>query len=173
MRITSVGAVLIGNSSPVSGRISANTLQVTNEVYSRGAFAGFFWEDRANTANWGGWYTTGGSTFLYNGAANIASINMTTGIYVALSDKNKKKDFELSTLGLDAVMGLKPTLYRMKSENGTEKHLGFIAQEVKDYIPQAFVQNDEFIGLNEMPIIAALTKAIQELKQELDTLKNK
>ena len=70
-------------------------------------------------------------------------------------------------------MGLKPTLYRIKSENGTEKHLGFIAQEVKDFIPQAFVQNADFIGLTEMPIVAALTKAVQELKQELDTLKNK
>lgn len=70
-------------------------------------------------------------------------------------------------------MGLKPTMYRMKSEYGTQKHLGFIAQEVKDYIPQAYVESGNFIGLSEMPIIAALTKAVQELKAELDILKNK
>ena len=117
--------------------------------------------------------TTQRFVFINGGPTEIANINGATGVYTALSDKNKKKDFELSTLGLDAIMGLKPTLYRIKSENGTEKHLGFIAQEVKDFIPQAFVQNADFIGLTEMPIVAALTKAVQELKQELDTLKNK
>ncbi|CAK0764527.1 hypothetical protein CCP3SC1AL1_3560003 [Gammaproteobacteria bacterium] len=63
----------------------------------------------------------------------------------------------------------------MKSEDETtDKHLGFIAQEVKDLIPQAYNQNgqdgddDIFIGLTEMPIIAALTKAIQEMNTKLD-----
>lgn len=73
-------------------------------------------------------------------------------------------------------MELQPKLYRMKTESeNTDKHLGFIAQEVKEVIPQAYVEqekdDDKFIGLTEMPIIAALTKAIQELKAEVDSLK--
>jgi hypothetical protein len=59
----------------------------------------------------------------------------------------------------------------------TEKQLGFIAQEVKEFIPQAYVENgideDRFIGLNFNPIVAALVKAVQELKAEIDELKNK
>jgi hypothetical protein len=100
---------------------------------------------------------------------------MTSGAYTALSDVNKKKDFEQSTIGLSEVLQLKPTLYRLKeSEETSPKELGFIAQEVKDHIPQAYVESnmaDElFIGLNQMPIIAALTKAIQEQQAKITAL---
>ncbi len=111
--------------------------------------------------------------------ATVAVINSNTGVYTATSDINKKKDFEDSEIGLKEVMKLKPKLFRMKTENGnSDKHLGFIAQEVKKVIPQAYLEengeNDEkFIGLQDRPIIAALTKAIQELKAEIELLKSK
>jgi hypothetical protein len=104
--------------------------------------------------------------FGYNGNA-AAKIN-SAGTYTAFSDRNRKKDFEESTIGLNAILGLKPTLYRIKTDDETvPKQLGFIAQEVKDFIPQAYSESmngDEiFIGLNYNPIIAALVKAIQEM----------
>jgi hypothetical protein len=103
---------------------------------------------------------------------------MTTGVYTAISDINKKKDFEECNIGLNEVLQLKPLLYRLKTDNeSSPKEFGFIAQEVKDLIPQAYVEsndgNDTFIGLNQMPLIAALTKAIQELSAEINILKNK
>ena len=112
--------------------------------------------------------------FNYQGS-DLASIATSTGAYTALSDANKKKDFEQSNIGLNEVLGLRPTLYRMKTESDTEdKHLGFIAQEVKEFIPQAYSETGEgdnkFIGLNEMPIIAALTKAMQEQQAIIDGL---
>jgi hypothetical protein len=61
----------------------------------------------------------------------------------------------------------------MKDENNTDKHLGFIAQEVKEFIPQAFVESKDFIGLDYQAITATLVKAVQELKAEIDQLKNK
>ncbi len=71
-------------------------------------------------------------------------------------------------------MKLKPTLYRMKSDSSEGlKELGFIAQDVKSVIPNAYVESKEFIGLNYNPIVAALTKAVQELKQKIDILENK
>ena len=115
----------------------------------------------------------GGATF-----TTVAVIDGSSGVYTPTSDVNKKKDFEDSEIGLKEVMELQPKLFRMKTESeDTDKHLGFIAQEVKEVIPQAYVEQGEddekFIGLNEMPIIAALTKAIQELKAEIEILKNK
>jgi hypothetical protein len=102
------------------------------------------------------------------GSNLVSTINGTTGVYVAVSDINKKKDFEQSTIGLDAILGLKPTLYRMKNDNSnSEKELGFIAQEVKDYIKQAYVEKDDFIGLNYNSIIPVLVKAIQELNEKI------
>ena len=115
-------------------------------------------------------------TWAYRGVSwsKIGNLNAVTGAYTPLSDRNKKKDFEESTIGLNAILGLKPTLYRMLDEDeSVKKQLGFIAQEVKDYIPQAYVEQDNFIGLQDRPIVAALVKAVQELKAELDELKSK
>ena len=100
------------------------------------------------------------------------------GVYTPLSDINKKKDFEDSTIGLNAILGLKPILYRMKSDDElASKELGFIAQEVKEFIPQAYVENGEndekFIGLNYNSIVAALVKAIQELSKQNEELSNR
>ena len=108
--------------------------------------------------------------------ATVATIAASTGVYTATSDVNRKKDFENSEIGLKEVMELQPKLFRMKTESeDTDKHLGFIAQEVKEVIPQAYVEqgedNDKIIGLSQMPIIAALTNAIQELKAEIELLK--
>jgi hypothetical protein len=185
MRITSTGTGLFGTTTASAGGFIATSFQVGAECVSKGSFAGFFWENRSggvtSNSNWYGFYTTSGTIYLYNGSANIASINTSSGAYTALSDINKKKDFESSSIGLNAILGLKPTLYRMKTDNEeTEKQLGFIAQEVKEFIPQAYVETKAedkdggvHIGLNYQAITAALVKAIQELKAEIDELKNK
>ena len=175
MRITSGGQLLVNKTTSLN---STRFVDVAGNFYSSGSSAGYFWEDRSNSANFYGWYTTGNTIFLFNGTANAAQIIPSTGVYTPLSDINKKKDFELSKIGLDAILGLKPTLYRMKSdESEGNKELGFIAQEVKEFIPQAYVESGEdenkFIGLNYNAIVAALVKSVQELKQELDELKNK
>ena len=182
MRITSGGAVLVNRQTLSAASLNTvGSLQVNNEIMSTGSSGGVFWENRSggvtSSSNWYGWYTTGGTIFLFNGSANIASINSSTGIYTALSDQNKKKDFEESTIGLNEVLQLKPTLYRMKDdESEGEKELGFVAQEVQEFIPQAYVESGEedakFIGLNYNAIVAALVKSVQELKTEIDSLKN-
>jgi fibronectin-binding autotransporter adhesin len=118
--------------------------------------------------------STGEDVWYFNGSAwsKVGNLNAVSGVYTALSDVNKKKDFEDSTIGLNAILGLKPTLYRMEDEDeSVEKQLGFIAQEVKEYIPQACVEQENFVGLQDRPIIAALVNAIKELKSELDTAK--
>lgn len=175
MRITSGGAVLIGTTT------SFDKMTINGGIRSNGSSGGYFFDDRSNSTYFYGWYATGNTNvYFFNGnsSSNIASINPSTGAYTALSDKNKKKDFEYSTIGLSAILGLKPTLYRMKDEDeSVEKHLGFIAQEVKEFIPQAYIQtkaeDEDFIGLDDRPIIAALVKAIQELNDKVSALENK
>jgi hypothetical protein len=178
-RITSSGSLLVGTSTQTSNGVSSPLIQSNGSFYSSGSTgAGYFFENRSSSTGWYGWYATSGTIYLYNGtsgvANNIASINTTTGVYTAVSDVNKKKDFESSNLGLAAVMQLKPTLYRMlDADENSAKELGFIAQDVKDVIPQAYVEVDnnetcasgsasKFIGLNDRAIVATLTKAIQE-----------
>jgi hypothetical protein len=99
----------------------------------------------------------------------------TSGNYSALSDINKKKDIALSVLGLNEVLLLKPSTFKFKDDVNEEEQLGFIAQEVKDIIPHAYYEDaevdDKFIGLKYNAIIPVLVKAIQELKAEMDILK--
>ena len=167
MRITSGGNVCIGTTTV------NDKLTIDGGIRSIGSSAGYFWNDRSNSANFYGWYATSNVVYFFNGSANAASITPSTGVYTPLSDINKKKDFEDSEIGLNAILGLKPTLFRMKDEEDTEKHLGFIAQQVKEFIPQAYVEEGEFIGLQDRPIIAALVKAIQEQQKQIEELKAK
>jgi len=167
-RITSAGNILI-NTTTNQGRLSVNgTIVAFGTIGDNAILTG------ASNKNFG-WFNDGTSLLLtYSGVANVGSFNMSTGGYTATSDINKKKDFEESNIGLKEILNIKPILYRMKTEDeSSSKHLGFIAQEVKNYIPQAYTESGEFIGLTEMPIIAALTKAIQELSAEITILKNK
>ena len=196
MRITSGGLVGIGTSSPLTSLNSTLTVNGTG-IFQTTEGAGSYNENLrlnrnpgnayASIALGGAYNSTSGTgvgqwTFVgtpsalsyrldfdYNGATK-GYIDSSSGVYVVLSDKNKKKDFEDSTIGLNAVLGLKPTLFRMIDEdNLINKQLGFIAQEVKECIPQAYVETiDGFIGLQDRPIIAALVKGMQEMVSKYD-----
>ena len=172
MRIAaSTGNLLIGTTTDVGAKLQVNGNFIalgnagSNGILSR--------ETITSTAF--GFFNSGiGTLVLTNsGVANVGSFDMTTGVYTPTSDRNKKKNFEQSNLGLEAILKLKPTLYNMISQSDHEaKELGFIAQEVKEVIEQAYVQNGEFIGLNYQPIVAALVKAIQDLNNKIENLKN-
>jgi hypothetical protein len=170
LTITNGGNVLIGSTSD-----SGENLQVKNgralfhlpsgtngAILKLGRSAGaYYWHLGISGA-------TSFFEFYDNNLNVLANINVSTGAYTAVSDKNKKKDFEPSILGLNEIVNLKPTLYRMINDsNNTKKHLGFIAQEVKDFIPQAYVESEDFIGLNYNSIIPVLVKAIQELNEKI------
>ena len=169
MMLKNNGNVLIGTTTD-----NTDKLQVLGNITSLGSNASLGFQNRSGTSNIFVWYATSGTAYFYNSAVgNIASINPTTGVYTALSDINKKKDFEISKIGLNEILQLKPTLYRMKDEVNTNKHLGFIAQEVKDIIPQAYTENGDFIGLDYQAITSALVKAIQEQQAQIKELQTK
>jgi hypothetical protein len=177
MRITSGGTILVNaTTDPGSSKLYVNGVIRANEgIISTGTSSSLGTQSRGGNGYY--YYWIGYNTELklyYDATGFVGQFSNTTGIYTSTSDRNKKKDFEESNIGLNEVMQLKPTLYRMKSDNSNgQKELGFIAQEVKECIPNAYVESGDFIGLNFNPIVAALTKAVQELKTELDTLKNK
>jgi len=175
--ITNTGMVLIKTATINTTVSSTSALQANSDIVSIGSSAGFFTQNRAST-NIFGWYGTTNFYAWNTDVGNIGQIAYNTGVYTPLSDINKKKDFELSTIGLDAVLGLKPTLYRMKTDDESlDKHLGFIAQEVKEFIPQAYEEfgegENKFIGLNYNSIVAVLTKAVQELSKQNEELSNR
>ena len=89
--------------------------------------------------------------------------------------KNKTRPLEN---GLEKVLALVPTYFKWKEDSPfyTEQdyeELGFIAQEVGAVIPEASPEpeTNKVKNFHDRAIIAALVKAIQELKAENDTLK--
>jgi hypothetical protein len=172
MRITSGGNVLIGTTLDTG----VGKLQIRDAAYE--VVNSYYWLFNTGDSTRYGFNNTGVGVLILNkfGVGNVGSFNMTTGIYTPLSDINKKKDFEASIIGLKEVLQLKPTLYRMKTEDESAlKELGFIAQEVKEFIPQAYVENgdedNKFIGLNYNAIVAALVKSVQEQQAQIEELK--
>lgn len=174
MRIFSTGNVGIGTSSDNGNKFQINGYQ-SMLPYSGGGSSygvrfsnnnGAYWEIR-NVDLYNKFQ------FIYQGSV-LADINSSNGVYTALSDERKKKDFEISNIGLSAILALEPTLYRMKTDDESEpKQLGFIAQQVQSIMPEACSQIGEYLGVQDRPIVAALVKAVQELKAENDTLKTR
>jgi hypothetical protein len=125
----------------------------------------------------------------FNGA--IGTTAGGTNIYNP-SDIRLKRNIIPISYGLNEILALNPSKFNWKEKFAPSEEdkdmLGFIAQEVQTIIPEAVesfgqdvhvnTDNIEYtvenpLRVNEKFIIPVLVKAIQELKAELDELKNK
>jgi hypothetical protein len=110
---------------------------------------------------------------VYVGALGTGTVYSNAGFLTNTnpSDRRLKTNIIPLTYGLSDILKLNPVSYNWK--DGTNgKQFGFIAQEVQEIMPDA-VKDGEYLGLEKDAIYSALVNAIKELKQELDTLKNK
>jgi hypothetical protein len=170
LRITSGGNVGIGGVTNPSTRLyvagSGNVVAITSSDNTLSLALGY----QGTMHGYLGGFNSRLEAYANNGGYVFLNAS---SVWVPASDVKRKRNFEEYTLGIDGIMGLKPTLYNMDfQEDGDEKQVGLIAQEVKEFIPHAYEENDEFIGLNYNAIIVTMVKAIQELKTEIDSLKN-
>jgi hypothetical protein len=107
------------------------------------------------------------------------TVTATGGTLSTVSDLSYKTDDGFIDSALNKVLNLKPRYFYWNEKSGLPmdiRQLGFYAQEVNEALGEeaANTPADETIpwGITDRSIIAMLTKAIQELKQEIDTLKN-
>ena len=114
------------------------------------------------------------SYFDYNGTVvGSVSTNGTTTAYNITSDYRLKQDFK-SYNGLDLISAIKTYDYEWKSDKS--RMYGVIAHELQEIIPYAVQgqkDGEQMQGVDYSKIVPILIKSIQELKQEIDTLKNK
>jgi hypothetical protein len=84
-----------------------------------------------------------------------------------------KENIETLTYGLDDVVKMRGVTYN-KIETGV-KEIGVIAEEVYDIIPELVNKNEdgEIESVSYGRLTAVLIQAIKELKEEIETLKNK
>lgn len=119
--------------------------------------------------------TTAGDT---TGSGANMVIDGTSGrIYRSTSSLKYKKNVENYTKGLADVMQMRPVTYKTKTEGDNNKiFAGFIAEEIHDLGLNEFVQYAEDGSPDALAygnMVSLLVKAVQELKAEIDELKNK
>lgn len=85
-----------------------------------------------------------GSPLQVNGNLNVTGVVSATGDVVGMSDRRIKKDINRIEDPWKYVEGLNGYLYKLKSDN--TKHIGLIAQEVEEVLPEA-VYIDKKTGL--------------------------
>ena len=124
----------------------------------------------------------GGDTVFYLRAGSPHELHMlgdaykTTGgtAWIVGSDRRLKQDVRPYETGLKEVLQLQPVHFRYRDGikpglTSTHEEVGFIAQEVREVIPDAVTEGqDGFLLLKADPIHWAAINAIQELNAKLE-----
>jgi hypothetical protein len=88
------------------------------------------------------------------------------------SDSTLKRNIKtLGRYGLNEVMKMRSAEHIYKSDITNKHEIGFIAQEMKDVIPEVVFGEEGNMGISYGNIIPVLVNAIKELKNENDLLK--
>lgn len=126
--------------------------------------------------------TSGGSVVVNNLGTGLVYSNAGALTSTNPSDERLKDDITDLQYGLNEILQLRPVSYNWKNDNINQgKQFGFIAQEVKEVMPELVkefttIEDEEEVvrlGLDKEGIYAALVNAIKELKAEIELLKNK
>lgn len=166
--VTSAGT-LFGGTSGGTGQV--RSISSGGDTYAYGSLcsvntSGNYW----NILTAG----SGASNNLYLGynTADKGYFSSSTGAYTAVSDRNVKKNIDAISYGLKEILALTPVEYNMvEEEEGQQKHLGFIAQEVKQILPTSVSEMQSgILGMDKSEIIPVLVKAIQEQQQMIEQL---
>jgi len=111
---------------------------------------------------------------LYNGSGtNTAAIDC-DGDYHDLSDKRYKKNITDASSVLSTISDIRVRSFIWK-ESGRKQSYGFVAQELNEVAPEAVspAKDDEDVwSIKHAKMIPMLTKAIQELKAQIETLQS-
>jgi hypothetical protein len=127
---------------------------------------------------------SGGNIYV---AASSGGVQLNNGAtsWTATSDERLKNINSNIENAIEKLLTLRTVNFSWKSDETNKENLGLIAQDVEAVFPQVIEknklnsgvdeQNDhtEYLGVKYTELIPVLVKAIQELKAEIDELKNK
>lgn len=98
-----------------------------------------------------------------------------SGNLTAVSDERFKSISGAFTVGLNAILQLRPILFQYLESSGLDPvntYAGFSAQNVLKFIPQAVGLDPQgAYTFNDRPVLAAVVNAIQELEAEVAALR--
>lgn len=114
--------------------------------------------------------STVGSPMQVNGNLNVNGVISATGDVVGMSDRRIKKDMESIEDYWNIINNLKGYRYRLKKDN--TRHIGLIAQEVEDVLPEAVFQDKEtgYKAIAYGNLAGIFIEALKDIKRRLDKL---
>jgi hypothetical protein len=129
------------------------------------------WFGNSSVVGWGFGVAPGAAAIrVGTGSSNGNGATLTLGgIWTNASDRNKKHDIKNIEYGLKEVMKLRPVTYKLNESN--HQDIGFIAQEVKQVLPEIVYGKEGQMTMSYGQITSVLTKAIQEQQQMINQLK--
>jgi hypothetical protein len=135
---------------------------------------------RANSTIFTNYFTVFDTGAINMSSLGTGTVTATSGTLSTTSDMRLKNEDGFIDNALEKVLKLKPRYFHWKEESGLPtdlRQLGFYAQEVNEALGEEAAntpktENDKW-GIYDRGMIAFLTAAIQELKAEIDELKNK
>jgi len=195
------GINITGNAGSTSfattaGSCSGNAATVTNGAYLTGSqtftgaktFTGGIISSAYN-------FTSSGNSIAYNGSDTVeiaigsssalqvktAGTYNATGVYGTISDSRIKENIVTARSYVADLCQLRVVNYSLKNEHSDKPtKLGFVAQEVEAVMPGLIeISSSKEFNISDLKsiktsvLIPMLVQAIQELKAEIDTLKNK
>jgi hypothetical protein len=170
MRITSGGLVLIGATSALINESSLGIVSNGNTATFKSTLNGgnplLVWNTASGSQNQIQFFT--GSS--YTSAGSITSNGSVTS-YNVTSDYRLKQDFKPFN-GLDLVSKIKVYDYEWKSDNSRMN--GVIAHELQEVVPYAVSGEKDAKEMQQVDyskLVPILVQAIQELKAEIEILK--
>ena len=114
-------------------------------------------------------YGVAGGDLNFNNGVNVGVLN-SAGNWIGASDISYKTDImDMLKYGLNTVMQMRPREYKMKNTNIPQ--VGFIAQEMREIVPEVVSGEEGNLGISYGQIAPILAKAIQELHTSLEQLK--
>ena len=162
MRISNVGRVTINTTIVTDARctIAGDSSHYALNLYADVLYSSVYRYQRFRSGS--------------NIAGGIEGLNQTSVVYNTSSDYRMKKNIKPLENGLERLSKLKPVKFDWKlNDESTE---GFIAHEVQKIFPDAISgekDGEDMQGMDYGRITPLLVAAIQELKAEIEILKNK
>jgi|GEM_PF-5341971 len=115
-----------------------------------------------------------------NGTLHVNGTTWNTSGVWQTSDKRFKENIEVISNAADILKQVKGYRYDFRTGEfpgmnfSDDRQIGFIAQELKEVVPEAVVQGDDgYLAVNYDMIVPVLVEAYKELKTELEEIKKK
>jgi hypothetical protein len=161
-----------GTSTYLVGYYAANAYKIDGGGTINNQYGVYVEPMTSGTANYGVYIessisgTTGNALYIYNTGTNDSILDdsgaklTAVGVWTDASDASKKKEVKNLSYGLSDLLKLRPVNYIWKLNDQSD--IGFIAQELKEIIPEVVYGEDGNMSVSYSHLTALAVKSIQE-----------